>query len=83
MVKGRPLFDGGIFLAFYFNQITATQAFALIKGTDRIWGIDFDTFRGWHLHPVEKPQDHVTIQAQDIPTIIEKLGNVIATLTTK
>ena len=73
IVSGRALIDDTTFLSFYYNQNTATQAFALVKHAERIWGIDFDDIRGWHLHPSHHPQDHIMIQAQDIQSIINQL----------
>jgi hypothetical protein len=81
IVSGRAFIDNAIFLSFYFNQTTTTQAFALVKGTNRIWGIDFDDIRGWHLHPIGSPQDHMPIQAQNIPGIIAQLEIVLNSLT--
>ena len=83
IVKGRAFLNGEIFLAFYYNQITMTQSFALIKDTERIWGIDFEVIHGWHLHPLGKPDNHLAIQAQEISSIVEMLKGVLDILTSK
>jgi len=77
VVSGRATLRGDIFLAFYYNQITGTQAFALIQREKRIWGIDYDNFRGWHLHPAESPDSHIPIESQSVTEIIQKLGEVL------
>ena len=67
-VRGRAYFAGGLFLAFYYNRITGTRAFALVRDEQRIWGIDYDNLRGWHEHPLEQPESHILLQAQTIPS---------------
>lgn len=76
IVSGRAFVDPELFLAFYYNQATATQTFALIKAGNRVWGIDCDT-RGWHLHPATNPTDHTNLEPQDIPTIFGILRQVL------
>ena len=77
-VRGRAQFVGNLFLAFYYNQITGTQAFALIKDEQRIWGIDYDNLRGWHEHPLRQPEQHVVLEAQTISSIVKRLQDVIS-----
>jgi hypothetical protein len=71
IVNGRAHLHGGgeRFVRFFFNQTTGTLAFALIAGQQRVWGIDFDNRRGWHLHPVDNPKNHITIDPQSAPAI--------------
>ncbi|MBD3251878.1 hypothetical protein GF380_05525 [Candidatus Uhrbacteria bacterium] len=63
IVRGRAYLNLGEerFLDFYFNEKTGTMAFALIEKQQRIWGIDKDAIRGWHGHPLEKPDTHVEL----------------------
>jgi len=77
VVSGRATMRGDIFLAFYYNHITGTQAFALIQREKRIWGIDYDNFRGWHLHPPESPDSHIPIEPQCVTEIIQQLGYIL------
>jgi len=77
VVNGRAFLRGGMFLAFYYNQETGTQAFALVKGSRRVWGIDYDSIRGWHLHPVEDPAQHVMIKPQSVSAVIWQLRQVL------
>jgi len=69
-----------VFVRFYFNQVTQTMAFALIKEHQRVWGIDQDSRRGWHLHPVENPTEHITIAPLSVADIAARLGEVLASL---
>jgi len=80
-VSGRAFLAEEMFLAFYFNQKTGTQAFALVKGSQRLWGIDFDNMRGWHLHPLEAPEQHLTIESQTVSDIIQQFSTVTTKLT--
>ncbi len=76
-VRGRAQFVGGLFLAFYYNQVTGTQAFALVRDEQRIWGIDYDNLRGSHEHPLDEPELHVVLEAQTISSIIERLQGAV------
>jgi hypothetical protein len=80
VVNGRASFREGVFLAFYYNQATGTQAFALVKDAERVWGIDYDNVRGWHLHPVDAPSRHVAIEPQSVSAIVRQLGHALAKL---
>lgn len=68
----------GFFLRFYFNEVTGTIAFALIDNQQRLWGIDYDNRRGWHLHPVEDPTDHRHVAPMSIVEIVDHLQEVLA-----
>ena len=76
IVKGRVILKKNRFLQVYFNEVTGTTAFALIQEDKRIWGIDFDNMRGWHLHPVEGPENHYSIDKKTIEEIIRTLAEV-------
>ena len=65
------------FLRVYFNETTGTIAFALIEKQQRVWGIDCDNRRGWHLHPVENPTAHVGIDPMSVSDIIARLQDVL------
>ncbi len=83
VVKGRVFLDHNFFLQVYFNGRTETTAFALIKEEKRTWGIDFDSIRGWHLHPVENPDAHLVIEPKTIAEIIDHLEKAWDVLTNK
>jgi hypothetical protein len=69
--------DVELFLRFYFNEMTGTIAFALIRDQQRIWGIDYDNRRGWHLHPETNPADHIAIDSLSVADIITRLQQVL------
>jgi len=62
MVKGRVQLERDRFLQVYLNERIGTTAFALIEEDQRIWGIDYDDLRGWHVHPVDQPDQHQSIE---------------------
>ena len=78
IASGRAFLPGSAdrFLRIYFNEATGTMAFALISNQQRIWGVDFDNRRGWHLHPIESPEKHVAIAPQSISEIVLLLEDV-------
>lgn len=80
VVSGRAYVTAGMFLEFYFNEKTGTIAFALIRDRGRIWGIDRDNIRGWHLHPLENPRKHIGIEMLSVPEIVERLKSVLLVL---
>ena len=74
IAEGRAYISEDKFLNVYFNEQTGTLAFALIDKEKRIWGIDRDNLRGgWHLHPIDKPEDHVSIEPLTVAEIIAEL----------
>jgi hypothetical protein len=77
IANGYAYLREDFFLRFYFNEVTGTLAFALIERDARIWGIDCDNRRGWHLHPAEHPDEHVDIEPLSVSEIIERLQRVL------
>ena len=80
ILKGNVLLKGNRLLRVYFNEQTGTTAFALLEREKRIWGIDFDNLRGWHLHPVDAPDNHSDIDEKTPEEVIGLLAEVWATL---
>lgn len=80
ILKGKVLLRGNRFLRVYFNEQTGTTAFALIEHEKRIWGIDFDNLRGWHLHPIDAPDSHADIDEKGPEEVISLLAEVWAKL---
>ncbi|MDL1973928.1 MAG: hypothetical protein LWX55_03915 [Deltaproteobacteria bacterium] len=76
VLKGRVILKKNRFLQVYFNELTGTTAFALIEQEKRIWGIDFDNMRGWHLHPLDNSEGHSSIDPMDIQEIVRALADV-------
>jgi hypothetical protein len=77
-VRGRAQFEGGLFLAFYYNQATGTQAFALVRNGQRIWGIDYDNLRGWHEHPFGQSELHAVLEEQTIVSVVQRLKDALS-----
>ncbi len=73
VVRGRVLLEKDRFLQVYFNGETGTTAFALIEEEQRIWGIDYDDLRGWHIHPVGHPDQHRDIDPMPPSEVVEAL----------
>lgn len=76
ILKCRAILKENRFLQIYFNELTGTVAFALIERDRRIWGIDYDNIRGWHLHPLESPETHQDTEKKTINEIIKALSEV-------
>ncbi len=81
ILKGKVILKKNRFLQVYFNEFTGTTAFALIENEKRLWGIDFDNLRGWHLHPIENPEAHQNISPITVKGIINILSEVWTKLT--
>ena len=76
ILKGRASLQGNRYLQVYFNELTGTTAFALIEKGKRIWEIDFDNMRGWHLHPFGEPATHHSIGEKTVQDIVKELSKV-------
>lgn len=80
LLKGRVTLEKDRFLQIYFNEETGTTAFALIEENKRIWGIDYDNIKGWHLHPIENPESHIDISEISVEEIIKALSDALKLL---
>ena len=78
IAQGYAYTQGTRYLRFYFNEMTGTIAFALIDGQQRMWGIDYDNRRGWHLHPADAPTEHIEIAMVSVADIIARLLQDVA-----
>lgn len=80
IANGRAYVQGPVnrFLRVYFNETTGTIAFALISDQQRVWGVDYDNRRGWHLHPVENPTEHMMIAPLSISEIVSLLQGILS-----
>lgn len=75
ILRGRVLLEQDRFLQVYFNEETGTTAMALIEDEQRIWGVDYDDLRGWHVHPVDDPDQHRDIDPMTPSEIVEALAD--------
>jgi len=63
----------------FFNEGTKTTAFTLIKGNRRIFGIDKDNLRGWHKHPIDKPNIHQPCKETKFKQFLQQIEATIKT----
>ncbi len=75
ILKGRAILKRNRFLQIYFNEQTGTTALALVEEDKRIWGIDYDNIRGWHLHPIESVEAHLDIDPITPEDIMKALAD--------
>ncbi|MBI5816144.1 MAG: hypothetical protein HZB29_11120 [Nitrospinae bacterium] len=75
IVKGRVILAKDRFIQVYLNGRTGTVAFAMIGDGSRIWGIDSDSIRGWHEHPVANPSLHIPISPVDGSGLAQKIAS--------
>lgn len=75
ILKGRAILKKDRFLQIYFNEQIGTTAFALIEEDKRIWGIDYDNIRGWHLHPIGSVEAHFDIDSITLEGIMKALAD--------
>lgn len=80
VADGQAHVAAGLFLRFYFNEVTGTTAFALVEKQRRIWGIDYNNRRWWHVHPADNPTDHVCIEPLSVPDVVGHLKDVLPKL---
>jgi hypothetical protein len=50
----------------------------LVKNEQRIWGIDYDSLRGWHEHPLNRPEEHIILETQTITYVIRRLKELMS-----
>ena len=73
VVKGRVLLENDRFLQVYFNEQTGTIAYALIEDEHRFWGVDYDSLRGWHEHPLNRSAQHRDVSPMTPRDVVEAL----------
>ena len=76
ILRGRVALEKDRLLKVYFNGYTGTTAFAVVEGNRRVWGVDFDRARGWHMHPVGDPKSHLKTEPKSTKEIIDSLRQV-------
>jgi len=65
------------FIQIHFNEETGTTAFALVSRGKRIFGIDYDAIRGWHKHPPEDPDKHITHRQTCLSEFLDEALKII------
>jgi hypothetical protein len=59
------------------NQQSSTLSFCLLKNQERLWGLDYDFIRDWHIHPIDNPNKHIKISPKTIKEILNILNLVV------
>ena len=88
IVRGRVLPRGGSIPAGLFQRARRNNSVrpdrreevvldcALIEDKQRIWGVDYDDLRGWHVHPVDHPTRHEEVEPMSPHEVVEAPAEV-------
>ncbi|HNH09440.1 MAG TPA: hypothetical protein PK683_13145, partial [Leptospiraceae bacterium] len=82
-LKIRAKLKREYFLETRMNQKSNTLSFCLLKDEKRIWGLDYDVLRDWHIHPFENPDSHLNISPKTLPEILEIFHSIMEELYSK
>ena len=77
VLSGRIILKDKMFMEAYYNEVTSSIAFALIKEGRRVWGVDRDNIRDWHIHPLNTPEKHEPTIELSVSEIVAKLKAVL------
>jgi len=80
-LSGSIGFTKNYSLAVFYNQLFDIFSFSLIYQNNRVWGLDKDNRIGWHIHPVENPNNHIETSEKTINEIISIVNEVFNKLT--
>lgn len=58
IVKVRLIIDNSQFVDVFRNFNTSTISFSLIEDKERVYSVDKDSVRDWHVHPFGSPDQH-------------------------
>ena len=70
----------GLFVQVFWGSRSGTLSFTLVESDRRVFGIDFR--RGqWHMHPFDRPEEHVTLVdglgSNPVEEFLERVEEVI------
>jgi hypothetical protein len=74
-LKAHILLSPELFIDIFYSPRTRRIGFALIKGAERVFGID--NLNGWHRHPFGKVEQHEAIEEPDLAGIFSELKEVV------
>ena len=77
ILKYKLIITKETFIQIYFNEDTGTTAFALISHGKRVFGIDYDTVRGWHRHPPENPDKHIAYRQTCLSEFLDEALKIL------
>jgi len=75
-LKVRLIIESG-FIQVFFNANTHALAFALIKDNKRVFGVDRDNIRNWHIHPTEDPTQHIPCEEMGFEDFLQEVKKII------
>lgn len=74
-LKAHLLLSPGLFIDIFYSARTRRISFALIKGAERVFGVD--NLNGWHRHPFASVEQHQAIAEPDLAAIFSEIKGVI------
>ena len=74
-LKARVLLSPGLFIEVFYSPRTRRISFALLKGRERIFGID--NLNGWHRHPFGEVERHQPIGEPSLQEIFMEIKDVV------
>ncbi len=74
-VSLRIIVTSTVFVDIYANTETGRYDFTLVKNNKRIFG--YDNLGGWHCHPLNNPEDHVSCNEPPLRQVLQKIADVI------
>lgn len=74
-LKARTLLSPGLFIDIFYSARTRRIDFALIRGTERVFGID--NLNGWHRHPFGGVEQHQAIAEPTLEAIFSEIKDVV------
>lgn len=77
IVSGKVTLKINCFIRIFYNQKTIKISFSIILKGERIWAIDRDNRKGWHLHPFKNVKKHEPLNNPEIKEIIAEIKKVI------
>ena len=74
ILKSKLVIETDIFINIFFNSVTKTTAFTIIKKGVRIFGIDRDNIRDWHKHDFDNPESHLPYKPTGFKEFLEEVS---------
>ena len=75
-LKMRIVLSSDLFIDIFYGKSKERIAFALIKETERVFGID--NLNGWHRHPSGGVKQHEIIEEPTLEEIFSEIKSVTA-----
>jgi len=75
-LKMRIILSSNLFIDIFYSVSKERIDFALIKETERIFGID--NLNGWHRHPFGAVEQHQAVKRPTLEKIFSEIKNITA-----